>query len=148
VSISRKVQIRAINYLTPPLVKQMITVAGGCAVPTLGIPFYPPFRFVEKDVAMLESYPSFFVVVAHFMQPASILEDTIPEDKQIQIVAGVNQGVITFLGQEEVLKDFLPRSIEKAKRLQITLALFFRKFSRVPGPHPTIDVLKTTVDGL
>ena len=46
---------------------------------------------------MLESYPSFFVVVAHFMQPATILDDTIPEDKQIQIVTAVSQGLSTFL---------------------------------------------------
>jgi len=116
-------------------------------VPTLGILFYPPFRFIEQDADVLESYPSFFVVVSHFMQPASILDDTVPQDKQIQIVTGVNQGVVTFLGQEEVLKDFLPRSIEKAKRLQLIVRHFFRAFSGAPGPHPTIDVLKTTVDG-
>lgn len=113
---------------------------------TFGKRFYPPF-VVEQDVDMLESYPSFFVIVAHFMQPATILDDTIPKDKQIQIVTGVNQGVTTFLGQEQILKDFLPRSIEKAKRLQFIVGRFFNAFSGAPGPHPTIDVLKTSVDG-
>jgi len=96
---------------------------------------------------MLESYPSFFVVVAHFMQPATILDDTIPENKQIQIVTAVHQGLVTFLGQEQALKDLLPRSVEKAKRLQIIVGRFFNAFNGAPGPHPTIDVLKTSVDG-
>jgi hypothetical protein len=102
---------------------------------------------IGEDTLVLETYPSFFVIVAHFLQPATILDDQIPLDKQMEIVAGCKQGVSTFLGQVSGVKDLLPRSFAKAERLDIILGLFFAKFSNAPGPHPDIKVLKTTVDG-
>jgi hypothetical protein len=66
---------------------------------------------------MLESYPSFFFVVARFIMPARKLETRMPDDIKIDFITSANQGFELFL-RDPSLSGVLPRSIEKAKAVQ------------------------------
>lgn len=114
---------------------------------TIGRPFYPPFRYIGEDTSVIETYPSFFVVVAHFVQPASILDDDIPREKQMQIIAAAKTGLEMFLRQEPILKEFLPRGIEKGAALLGIVNNFFSAFAGTSGPHPSLSALRKGVDG-
>lgn len=66
---------------------------------------------------MLESYPSFYFVVARFIMPARKLQAGMPDDLKIDFITAAYQGFDMFLRAEGTL-DILPRSTEKAKAAQ------------------------------
>ncbi len=63
---------------------------------------------------MLESYPSYYWVVARFIQHLSMISDELPRNVQMELVGRARHGVEMFL-RTEPLSSFLPRSTEKAQ---------------------------------
>lgn len=66
---------------------------------------------------MLESYPSFYFVVARFIMPARKLQTAMSDEVKIDFITYAYQGFDMFLMQAGV-PDILPRSTEKAQAMQ------------------------------
>jgi hypothetical protein len=78
-------------------------------------PRQPAFRIREDEV--IESYPSFFWIVGHFVQPVQTVRPDLPIDVLHEISAGAKQGLRMFLSQP-LVPVMLPVSSERARRLE------------------------------
>ena len=112
---------------------------------TLGRPLYPPFRFIEEDAGVVESYPSWFWVIGSFIHPMKALNKDVPQDARAKLVADTLVGLESFLGQSSITA-LLPRATEKAKALHSILSDNYRGI--VDGSSPLgDDTIKQTVYG-
>ena len=95
---------------------------------------------------MDESYPSFYWVVARFVQPLQIIKSDLSKDLQMYLIGRATVGLEMFLKQT-VIKDFLPRSYEKAGLFHATLNHFSEVIVSDDRRGGNVDVLQTTLYG-
>ena len=96
---------------------------------------------------MLESYPSFFFIVARFIMPARKLKTEMSDDVKIDFITSANQGFDLFLRQEG-LPDTLPRSTEKARAMQTIVRFWMNGYAnRTTHLCGNIEVLASGIDG-
>jgi hypothetical protein len=97
---------------------------------------------------MLESYPSFFWVVAKFVQPLAIISGDLPKDKQMDLIGRAKVGLEMFLRQE-IAVGMLPHSAVKTEKLLVLVNSWVTHFAGLgPMPGAPIEILARTVDGL
>jgi hypothetical protein len=93
-----------------------------------------------------ESYPSFFWVVARFVQPLQLINGDLSKELQLKLIGRARVGVELFVKQE-VVKDFIPRSYEKAVRFLEIINHFEEMVMRDDPRGGNVDVLQTTLEG-
>jgi hypothetical protein len=84
------------------------------------------------------------------MQPASVVDETFPREKQIEIIAGAKQGIGMFLRQDAVMGVMLPASLTKGKGLSTVIDQYFSQWTSPFAPaggYFQLSVLRKSVDG-
>jgi hypothetical protein len=113
----------------------------------LGRKYPPPSRRIG-DTDVLESNPSYYWILGRFIQPLSIISDEMSRDVQIDIITRAKMGLAMFLSQD-VIAEFLPRSVEKAEAFQKIVDGWIAIFSgkAAPGSMGDFATLRRTVEG-
>ena len=106
----------------------------------------PPFRQLMESSLVNESYPSFYWVVARFVQPLQLIKPDLSKDLQITLITRAQIGIEMFLRQD-ILKSFTPRSYEKAQNFLAVLTHFLEMVGSNDPRGSNIDVLQTTLEG-
>lgn len=110
-----------------------------------GEPQRPPFVEIgETD--MLESYPSFFVVICSFVSPAKRLKGTMPEETKMEFLSAARQGFEMFLRQDAI-KQLLPRSTEKAAAMKAVIEEWMQRFTARQPDELMVEAIAKGVDG-
>jgi len=94
---------------------------------------------------MLESYPSFYWVVAQFIQPLFFFRDDAPKDLQMEMVGRCKVGLETFLRQTPV--ELLPRSTEKAQAFLVIVNDWIKVLASSSGVAANEATLHRTLHG-
>jgi len=114
---------------------------------TLGAPCPPPFREIAEDTNMLESYPSFYFVVARFIMPARKLSTDMSNEIKMDFITSAYQGFDMFLRQPGH-RDILPRSTEKAQAVQAICKFWMDGFATGQSHlRGNIEALASAIDG-
>ena len=94
---------------------------------------------------MLESYPSFYVVVSTFLSPAKRLKDRMSDETKMEFMSAARQGFEMFL-REDAIQQILPRSTEKAKAVKQVVEEWMVRFN-TGHPHVFIEPIAKGIDG-
>jgi hypothetical protein len=73
---------------------------------------------------MLESYPSYYWIVAQFLQPLQEISENRTPDDQARLITRAMHGIDMFL-RADGMAEMLPRSTEKARAFQQILQAWF-----------------------
>lgn len=96
---------------------------------------------------MLESYPSFFLVVAGFLSPVKRLKGEMSDDTKMEFLSAARQGFDLFLKQDSV-KDLLPRSTTKAKAVKALVEEWVHKKFVMGDPDISIASIESIAKGV
>src|SRR6185437_163992 len=95
---------------------------------------------------MIESYPSFYFVVARFIMPARKMKTEMSDDIKMDFITSAHQGFDLFLRHK--LGDILPRSTEKATNVQMIVEMWMHHYATgrqtIVG---SIEALAEAIDG-
>lgn len=94
---------------------------------------------------MLESYPSFYVVVCSFLSPARRLKSAMSDDTKMEFMSAARQGFDMFLRQDSI-QHILPRSTEKAEAVKQIVEEWMVRFN-AGNPPVFIESIAKGVDG-
>jgi len=112
-----------------------------------GRPSYAPFYSLGDETDMLESYPSFYFVVARFIMPARKLRTEMSDDVKMDFITSAHQGFDMFLRQQP-LHDLLPRSTEKATAVQSITGMWINGYTTGTAHMcGKIEALAGAIDG-
>lgn len=95
---------------------------------------------------MDDTYPSFYWVVARFIQPLQLIKSDLSKDLQMKLIGRAQVGIELFLRQD-ILTTFIPRSYEKAQAFLATLNHFSEVVVTEDPRGGNVDVLQTTLEG-
>ena len=104
-------------------------------------PFYK-----EEDAPVLESYPSFFAIVAAFLSPARRLKTEMSPEVKMEFMSAARQGFDMFLRQDSI-KEILPRSTEKAEVCRQIVEEWLHKFALGISPIAFVESVAKGIDG-
>jgi hypothetical protein len=94
---------------------------------------------------MLESYPSFYFVVARFIMPARKLKTDMSDDIKMDFITSARQGFDLFLRNN--LGEILPRSTEKANAVQFVEMWVHHYATGRRTTVGSIEALADAIDG-
>jgi hypothetical protein len=93
---------------------------------------------------MLESYPSFYFVVARFIMPARKLKTEMSDDTKMDFITSAHQGFDLFLRQK--LGEILPRSTEKANAVQTIVKMWMHYYAT--GRQTSVGSIEALADAI
>lgn len=101
----------------------------------------------QEGSTVLESYPSFYMVVATFVSPAKRLKSAMSDDTKMDFMTAARQGFDLFLRQDAV-RELLPRSTEKATAMKEQVEKWLTSFAQgVRGGGVFVETMARGVDG-